>query len=90
MRHFKVYMSEILKNPIKPTKKSNGSYPFEFKAPSYDNRTSCSMAAGNDYGKGFNNPIGKDEPRGYAEGPLGAKTYAFSPDRVMYGEDIEG
>ncbi len=49
---------KVWKDRIAPRKKEHGKYPFDFKAPSYDNRTSCSMAAGNDYGTGFNQRVG--------------------------------
>ena len=47
-------------DPIKPKQKKNGDYPFEFKAPAYDERSSCYMKAGNDYGVGHKNPVGHD------------------------------
>lgn len=82
-------MSEILKNPIKPRKKTHeGKYPFEFKAPSYDNRTSCSMGAGDDYGTGFKNPIGKESVSGSFAVPQ--KSHAFSAKEIFQHEDVAG
>lgn len=49
---------KVWKDRIAPRKKDSGKYPFDFKAPSYDNRSSCSMAAGNDYGVGYNQSVG--------------------------------
>jgi len=82
-------MNKVLKDPIAPNKKDNGDYPFEYKAPSYDNRTSCSMSAGNDYGTGFRNPIGKDEPRSLDSGPIPQQAHCFSPDEIFYGKNKE-
>lgn len=82
-------MDKILKDPLKPKAKHEGKYPFDFKAPSYDNRTSCSISAGDDYGIGHRNPIGKDSAKGLESSPIPQKSHAFSPDKVMK-RDIEG
>lgn len=81
---------KVIRSKIKPAKKEDGVYPFEFKAPSYDNRTSCSMKAGNDYGVGFRTPIGKDKASSMKSGPIPQESYSFSPDDVMYHEDVQG
>jgi hypothetical protein len=47
-------------DPIKAKQKKNGDYPFEFKAPKYDERSSCYMKAGDDYGLGHKQPVGHD------------------------------
>lgn len=83
-------MVDILKDPIRPRKKVNGKYPWDFKAPSYDNRTSSSIPAGNDYGIGFRTPVGKEEARSLDQGPLGAKSRCFKPEVIFDGEDIKG
>lgn len=82
-------MDKILKNPLKPKSKHDGEYPFSFKAPSYDNRTSCSIRAGDDYGMGFRNPTGKITAGGLESGPIPMQSRAFSPDEVMK-RDLEG
>jgi hypothetical protein len=43
---------------IKPKQRTDGDYPFEFKAPSYDRRSSNSMKAGDNYGTGYRVPVG--------------------------------
>jgi hypothetical protein len=45
-------------DPIEPKQKKNGDYPFEFKAPPYDERSSCYMKAGDNYGVGHKQPVG--------------------------------
>jgi hypothetical protein len=90
MRHFGVTMNKVLRNRIQPTKKEDGKYPFEFKAPSYDNRTSCSMNAGDDYGVGFNQPTGKYGAKGPESGPIPQSSMCFSPDEVFDREDVSG
>lgn len=83
-------MKKVLRDPIAPRQKLNGDYPFEFKAPAYDNRSSCAMKAGNDYGVGFRTPVGRDKASPIASGPIPQESHCFSPDVVMYGEDVKG
>ncbi len=50
-------------NPIAPkegVKKAPSRSPWDFTAPAYDERSSCFMSAGTNYGVGYNNPIGHD------------------------------
>jgi hypothetical protein len=82
-------MNKVLKDPIAPKQKVDGDYPFEFKAPSYDNRTSCSMSAGNDYGVGFRTPVGMGRPGSLESGPIVQKSHCFSPDEIFYGKGAE-
>jgi hypothetical protein len=82
-------MAKVLKDPIAPRQKVNGNYPFEFKGPSYDNRTSSSMAAGNDYGIGFRAPVGSDKARPLESGPIPQKAECFSPNEIFYGKNAE-
>lgn len=84
-----ISVSKVLKDPIAPRQKVDGTYPFEFKAPSYDNRTSCSMSAGNDYGVGFRTPVGKDKASSMESGPIPQESRCFSPDEIFYGKDAE-
>jgi hypothetical protein len=81
-------MSDVLKNPIAVRKKENGKMPFSAKAPSYDNRTSCSLALGNDYGVGHRNPVGTEKLSG--KSPIPMKAQSFSPDKVFNREDNAG
>ena len=78
------------KDPISPTKREDGAYPFEFKAPTYDNRTSCSISAGNDYGVGFRQPIGKETARPITEGPIPQHAKAFDPYMIFENCDKRG
>lgn len=78
------------KDPISPSKREDGAYPFEFKAPTYDNRTSCSISAGNDYGVGFKQPVGSFKPRNIDQGPIVQHSKAFSPYEVFENSDMKG
>lgn len=47
----------MFKNPIAPkVKEKEAKNPFNFQAPCYDQRNMIS--AGDNYGKGFNQPVG--------------------------------
>lgn len=76
-------------DPIAPKGKHDGDFPWSFKAPSYDNRTSCSIRAGDDYGVGFKQPVGTEKVTPINKGPIPQSSKCFSPDEVM-DSDIEG
>lgn len=71
------------KDPIRPTEKVNGTKEWSFKAPSYDQRTSCSIPGGDSYGVGFANPIGTTKVTPITSGPIPQKSMCFSPDDVV-------
>lgn len=90
-------MVKALKDPIAPKKVirgqewSKGPIPEgEFDAPSYDNRTSCSVSAGDDYGIGFRTPVGKEKASNLTSGPIPQSAYAFHPDEIFGKEDKKG
>jgi|APCry1669189241_1035207.scaffolds.fasta_scaffold02237_5 hypothetical protein len=63
-------MDHGFKNPIAPKKKTGfHKYRINFKAPSYDDRNNIS--AGDSYGTGFRNPVGKDKARSGGVVPMG-------------------
>lgn len=78
------------KDPIAPQKRDDGAYPFEFKAPTYDNRTSCSISAGNDYGIGFKTPVGSFKPRNIDQGPIVQESKCFEPYEIFENADKKG
>lgn len=81
-----VNMTKPFKDPIRPKKKEHGKYPWDFKAPSYDNRSSCSINVGDDYGTGFNQPIGKFKAKEWNQGPIPMGNKAFDPKPVIEHE----
>ena len=83
-------MSKVLKDPDKVKVKTGGKYPFDFKAPTYDNRTSGSISAGDYYGVGIRQPVGTEKYSGVESGPIDRKSECFSPDRIFKGEDKRG
>jgi hypothetical protein len=78
------------KDPIAPSKKENGKKEWSFKAPSYDNRTSCSIPAGDDYGTGFRTPVGSKKVSSMKSGPIPQTSKRFSADEIFDHEDISG
>ncbi len=59
---FEEKMDKNFKNPIEPkVKKSNvKSSPWDFRAPHYDERSSCYVDAGTHYGVGYKSPVGHE------------------------------
>lgn len=82
-------LRKILTNLLRPKGKSDGKNPFEFKAPSYDNRSSSSISAGDDYGIGSKNAVGKESVGSYESGPIPQSSHCFSPIEVIK-KDVEG
>jgi hypothetical protein len=78
------------KDPISPSQRKDGAYPFEFVAPTYDNRTSCSISAGNDYGKGYRVPTGVFKARNIDQGPIPQQAKAFDPYEIFENADKKG
>lgn len=84
-------MVKALKDPIAVKEKVDGQFEWSFKAPSYDNRTSSSIPAGNYYGTGYRTPVGAQKARRMSEGPIPQEAYSFSPNEIFYGgEDKKG
>lgn len=53
-------MKTGFKNPIAPKEKKSSDRPWSYKAPDYDQRSSHGVSAGDNYGVGFNQPIGSE------------------------------
>jgi len=83
-------VDKIIKSRISPKQKKAGNFPFDFKAPSYDNRTSCSISAGDDYGVGYRQPIGSKKGADYDAGPIPLNSRSFNAQQLIEHEDIEG
>jgi len=84
-------MNKVLKDPIAVKIRQNETQKeWSYDAPSYDNRTSCSISAGDDYGSGHRNPIGSKQSTPMKSGPIPQESHCFSPDEVFRGEDKKG
>lgn len=85
-------MNKVLKDPIAVKRRvAETQKEWTYTAPSYDNRTSCSISAGDGYGIGFRTPVGKEGAKPINSGPIPQDSHCFSPDEVFYGrEDQKG
>lgn len=89
--------NKVLHNPIGVKKEERGQeykhgpLPIgEFKAPSYDNRTSCSVSAGDDYGIGHRTPVGKEKASPITSGPIPQSSHCFETKEIFDSEDRAG
>jgi hypothetical protein len=55
-------MKTGFKDPIAPPEGKHKKSPWDFRAPLYDERTSCYVDAGSHYGIGHKNPVGHKGP----------------------------
>ena len=62
----------------------NRMVDIQFPAPRKEQTTTGRyMPAGSDYGKGFNNPVGKFSARGPQSGPIPQEACAFLPNEAI-------
>lgn len=83
-------MKKPFNDPIEVREKIDGQFEWSFAAPSYDNRTSRSIPAGNYYGIGYRTPVGKEVARSMKDGPIPQTSKAFSPYEIFAAEDRKG
>lgn len=72
----------MFKNPIAPRERKSTK---EFKSPRYDNRSGPEMfmAAGDNYGLGFKQPVGKMRGGSVGDNPVPMKKLASPPSSVV-------
>jgi len=75
--------NKVLQDPIAVKQRINGKEEWSFHAPSYDNRTSNSIPAGNDYGVGHRQPTGTFKCSSMESGPIPQKAHCFSPNEIF-------
>ncbi len=63
--------------------KVNGVYPWDFAAPSKDTSHSGGLPAGNYYGVGHAQPIGKESASGPEGGPIPQTSKCWSPNEAF-------
>lgn len=78
---------EKFKDPISPKQKKSAIKPWSFAAPSYNNRSGCSIQAGDEYGSGFRQPVGKEKDG--SNGPIPMKSFKMEADEVIK-KDVRG
>lgn len=70
----------MFKNPIDPKMRKTSS---NFKAPTKENATTGRfMDAGDNYGVGFKNPVGKDNAS--SNGPIPMKSFCMDPNEMKF------
>ena len=82
--------NKVLKDPIAVKKRIHDSFPWSFNAPTKDMSHSGCVSAGNDYGVGHKQPVGKESAGNLASGPIPQEAKCFSPHEIFYGEDKKG
>jgi hypothetical protein len=82
-------MAKEFKDPIAVKKKSNGIYPWDFAAPTKDIAHDGFLSAGNDYGIGHTQPIGKETASGPESGPIPQSSKCWNP-RETFKADKRG
>lgn len=85
-----IKLNKPFKDPLAVKEKTNGRPEWSFKAPSYDNRTSGSIPAGDYYGVGRRQPTGKFKDGPMSSGPIPQSTKQFSPNEIFTYEDKKG
>lgn len=55
----------------------------DFVAPKYDNRSGPRVAAGDYYGVGVRNPVGKMRASSIVDGPIDMKSKSARPEQVV-------
>lgn len=83
-------MAKPFKDRTEVKEKVDGLFEWSFKAPSYDNRTSSSIPAGNYYGSAIPQNVGKFKASGPASGPIPQTSKCFSPKDIFEYEDKKG
>jgi len=83
-------MAKVLKDPIAVKEKKNGIYPWDYKAPTKDQAHSGCLSAGDNYGTGHRQPVGKERASGLESGPIPQQSKCFSPNEIFFKEDRKG
>jgi hypothetical protein len=78
-------MKTGFKDPIAVKEGKKVRNPWSFSQPPYDERTSCYIRAGTDYGEGHRQPVGKFKAGPYAV-PKGMVN-TLKTDHVHHGRD---
>lgn len=83
-------MAKRFKDRTEVKQKVNGVFPWSFVAPTKDISHSGNLPAGNYYGIGVRQPVGKMKAEGMDKGPIPQSSECFSPNEIFHGEDKRG
>lgn len=77
-------MKTSFKNALKSDDGKSGTYPFDFKSPAYDERSSCYMQAGKNHGVGHRQPVGTEKHSSASVIPKGVHTKSLYDEKIKY------
>lgn len=77
-------MKTGFKNALKSDNGKSGVYPFDFKSPPYDERSSCYMQAGKEHGIGHRQPVGSEIVNSASPIPNGVHTKSLYEEKIKY------
>lgn len=83
-------MAKVLDDPTAVRTKVDGEWPWTFNAPSKDHAASGCLSAGNYYGVGHRQPVGKTVASNIPSGPVPQEATKLHPDQIFYGSDKRG
>lgn len=74
------------KDRLKPKERKESKEPWDFKKPTYDQARAGNIFAGDEYGTGVNQPVGKFAAAGVESGPIPQKSFKFPAHECIDGE----
>lgn len=77
-------MKSGFKNALKSDDGKSGTYPFDFKSPPYDQRSSCFMQAGKEHGVGYRQPVGSERYSAASPIPKGVHKKSCENEKIVY------
>lgn len=77
-------MKSGFKNALKSDDGKSGVYPFDFKSPAYDERSSCYMQAGKEQGVGHRQPVGSERYSAASPIPKGVHKKSLYNEKIEY------
>ena len=80
-------MAKPFKDPIAVKQKKNGIYPWDFAAPCKDISHDGFLSAGNDYGVGHRNPVGKESAGSFESGPIPQTSKCWNPRETFKADE---
>ena len=83
-------MKKVLADPTAVKTKIDGDKIWSFVAPTKDVAHSGCLAAGNYYGVGHRQPIGKKSATNLPHGPIPQEATKIHVDEIFYGIDKRG
>lgn len=74
------------KDRLKPKERKQSKMPWDFQKPTYDQARAGNIYAGDDYGSGVTQPVGKFQDAGVESGPIPQNSFKFPARECIDGE----